>query len=256
MMGAYLEFDGSELHFDAVTSEATEGTAGVTEHPVEEGADVADHVRDELDTVTLEVVVTNQPIKDVNNLYGLDLNYTESLEVETTEPVIGAKKLDIPKYRPFPVTPGALLQTISNAVTDLLSDDTVAQVYGQTEPKTLLAGAQIQNWPTKFNAITDTEALLSKWKQEGVVGQVITPWKTFPSVVIVRVSTLRDATIGDAAKISLTLREIRFVESKQVTAPVPTEARGKTQKAKGRQPTSVVKEPADKKKSVLSKVTQ
>lgn len=255
----YLSFDGVDLHFDAVTDEQATHTADVTEHPVEEGANVSDHVQDQLDTVTLEVFVTNQPIKDVNNVYGLDENYTEMLDVDGVELVQAGKKLDVPKSRPFPVTPGALMQTVGNFISDMLADDTVAQVYGQTKPKTTSYPAQVLNWPTKFNAITDVVGILVDWKKRGVVGQVITPWKTFPSVVITSVSTTKDASVGDAAKVLLTFKEIRIVESKLVTAPVPTEPRAKTRKAKGRQPVTIEygdkDDKSNRKKSLLKKLT-
>jgi hypothetical protein len=256
MPAAFLSFAGLDLHFDAVTSEQVSMTATATESPVESGANVSDHIIDELDTVSLELFITNQPIRDVNGVYGLDANFIEFLDIGSTESVIAGNKLDVPTYRPFPVTPGALLQTIGNAFADALSDDQVAQLYGQTQPKRVTAAAQVQNWPTKFNAITDTVGLLNDWKKRGVIGSVITPWKTFPSVAIVGISPTRTPEIGDAATVVLTLKEIRLVESKTVTAPIPTEPRGKTMIAKGRQPTTVIREPAAPQKSWLKKATE
>lgn len=54
------------LFFDAVISETQDITSQVTEHPVEKGANVTDHVRAETDRVHLEVFVSNQPNRDVN----------------------------------------------------------------------------------------------------------------------------------------------------------------------------------------------
>lgn len=50
------------IMFDAVTRDAHESSATVTEHPVEEGANISDHVRPDLDRVTLEAVVSNTPV--------------------------------------------------------------------------------------------------------------------------------------------------------------------------------------------------
>jgi hypothetical protein len=47
--------------FDAVTAEDWNPTATVTEHPVEDGANIGDHVRVGLMTCTLKVHVTNEP---------------------------------------------------------------------------------------------------------------------------------------------------------------------------------------------------
>lgn len=249
MSSAYLSFDGTDLHFDAVLTETTTHTARVTTHPVEDGPDITDHIKDELDSIDLEVFVTNQPIKDVNNLYS-GAYETEPIEVVRKEPAIQGVTLDVPKYRPVPVTPGALMQTIGNAITDALADATVAQVRGKTEDQTLSAAISVLKWPTKFNAVQDTVNQLVEWKKKGVIGSAITPWKTFPSVVITKVSTLRNAPQGDGATVAITLQEIRLVESKLVTAPVPTEPRGHTIKNKGRQPTEMTRG-TDKKKSIL-----
>ena len=50
------------LVIDATVREGHEAGADVTSHPIEQGADVSDHVRPHLDSLTLEVVVSNHPI--------------------------------------------------------------------------------------------------------------------------------------------------------------------------------------------------
>lgn len=50
------------LEFDAVTLYGFEAVAEVTEHPVEQGTAITDHVRPQNGTVTLEGVITNAPI--------------------------------------------------------------------------------------------------------------------------------------------------------------------------------------------------
>lgn len=222
---AYLNFDGTELHFDAVTNETSELSATVTEHAVEEGADVADHIRDGLDKVTLEVIVTNAPVTDVNNLYGGSFD---------------GKELDVPKYEPpLSPTPGALFQAVGNALGSLFGGDEATK-------------ATVLTWPTKFNSVRDAVNTLLGWKEDGVVGEVILPYKTYPSMVLERVSVVRSAQTGDAATISLELKEIRLVESQMVTAP--KEPMGATKKPKGRQGTTVRDTP--KKKSLLAKFTR
>lgn len=50
------------LSFDAAVTEDLEATAQATEHPVESGVAVVDHVRPNAETVGLEAVVTNTPV--------------------------------------------------------------------------------------------------------------------------------------------------------------------------------------------------
>src|SRR5581483_4542634 len=159
MPGAYLSFDGTDLHFDAVTNEQTEHTATATEHPVEQGANVSDHVRDQLDRVTLEVVVSNTPVTDVNGLYGGGF--------DTMDLAAGAA-LGNSKLKPdpaLPVTPGALFSAVSDSVAGLFTNETPAR-------------AVVVKWPSKFNAVKDTMDTLLDWKKRAVIGQVITPWHT------------------------------------------------------------------------------
>lgn len=56
--------DGQEqtLTFDATVRDAHVSAALVTEHPVERASNISDHVRSELDRVSLEVVVSDTPI--------------------------------------------------------------------------------------------------------------------------------------------------------------------------------------------------
>lgn len=51
------------IEFDCTERDAHDSSATITEHSMEEGADASDHVRPNLDRVTLDVVVSNQPIK-------------------------------------------------------------------------------------------------------------------------------------------------------------------------------------------------
>ena len=53
---------GEPIRFDVVTQETHTLVNDITEHPVELGANVTDHVRSQLDTIALEVFVSNAPI--------------------------------------------------------------------------------------------------------------------------------------------------------------------------------------------------
>jgi hypothetical protein len=61
---AWLLPDGREqsMLFDATVRDSHESTATITEHPVEEGANISDHIRPGLDRVTLQIVVSNKPV--------------------------------------------------------------------------------------------------------------------------------------------------------------------------------------------------
>jgi hypothetical protein len=50
------------LEFDAIISETHQGDAIVTDHPVEEGVDISDHVRRQPESFTCQIIVSNAPI--------------------------------------------------------------------------------------------------------------------------------------------------------------------------------------------------
>lgn len=222
---AYIEFDDAPFYFECVTSESAEHTATATEHGVEKGANVTDHVRPGNDRVTLEIFVSNHVLEDVNGVYGGGIEGVE---------------LDVPVFKQkLAPTPGALFNAATSALGDLIS--------GKPSYK-----AQIIK-RDKANVVKDIVTMLDDWRIEGVVGKVILPWKTYESMVITKVAPSRDGGTGDAASVSVDFQEIRLVESLLVTAPKPTETRGKTMKAKGRQPSSFVRDTGPK-SSLLSKL--
>lgn len=58
----------SVLEFDVITGESHEIGATVSEHPVEEGANIADHVRPDLQRLKIKAYVTDTPINQVTQL--------------------------------------------------------------------------------------------------------------------------------------------------------------------------------------------
>lgn len=114
-----------------------------------------------------------------------------------------------------------------------------------------------QRMNVQDDLVREATGQLIAWKESGVIGEVILPWRTYSNMAIETINTTRDPTTGNSIKIQIGLRSVRIVESRLVTAPVPTEVRGKTMKPKGRQPVSeVFGDPADKtrQKSMMQKL--
>src|ERR1700682_4031627 len=58
----YFAWDGGDFHFDAVLNEQHNIDSQVTEHAVEEGSNIADHVRPNPITVQIKGLITNTPV--------------------------------------------------------------------------------------------------------------------------------------------------------------------------------------------------
>lgn len=81
------------LELDAAISEAHSGTNEVTDHPVEDGADITDHVRVKPDTVTIEGIISNTPVIAGNARFEGGLETSEQNGVLVVSGV-GADSLD------------------------------------------------------------------------------------------------------------------------------------------------------------------
>lgn len=224
-MGAtYLSFEGVNFFFDLVSSDEAKHTALATSHPVEEGSDVTDNIQAQAKEFTIQILVTNTPIQDVNAIYGGGFTQV-ALKIPT---------LDKPIYP----TPGSLENAAIGAITSAIT--------GPSQP----SAATVLTFPSKFNAVKDTTDLLTDWLERGVLGTVVTPYRKYDNMAIVGVTISRDATTGDAANVTLDFKEIRIVTAKLVTAPIPTEIRGILAKHKGEQP--AVQIPPDSPKQTLA----
>lgn len=237
---AYLEFEDAPLYFECVPNEQADHASEVTEHAVEEGVNVTDHVRPTPDHVTLEVFVSNTPVRDVNGWYSEALSF-ESLPVDQQFPVTGGVELDVATFdKPLAPTPGALINSALDALSSLVDGKPKYKALVQTgiETKSVNYGAQVKTFEGAEHATRDVVAVLDDWRLRAVRGRVLLPWKTYENMVITKVSPRRSATTGDAAEISIELREVRVVSSETVAAP--TEVRALPKKDMGRQPTTQV----------------
>ncbi len=215
-MGAYLTWTpkvgpAKSLFFDAVTEEAQDLASTATEHPVEEGANIADHIRDELERCSLEVFVSNQPVYDWNNKGGK----------------VSSVPIKLQKFKPpLAPTPGAVFGAIGSAVKAGVG----ALLGGNRE-----YAAQVLQFKQSFNAVSDTLTVLETLKKSRQLVNVVIPSKTYENMLIEKVHVSRNASTGDGAKFHLEFKQLRMVEAKIVNAPIPTEIRGATMKTKGAQ---------------------
>lgn len=212
MSGAFLQWPAGKLYFDVVKSENHEATAEITEHNVEEGFKPTDHIRQNPDRITITGFMSNAPI---------------AVQGETTKPDHGGTykslNLDVPEFKaPIAPTPGALFGAIGGAI---------ASILGKKKQYSVNA-IQFSNL---FNAPSDTYVKLRELQKAGTQIKVLTAIFDYENMVIESVTVPREKADGTGATFTIVLRQIRIVQTKTVNAPIPTEARGKKEVAKGAQ---------------------
>lgn len=217
MYNATDKAPGGVMGFDAVLSSTLDTSTTVTEYPVESGANVSDHARMNASKVMLEVFVTNTPMTDIDPL------------TQKTRGAVNSVVLDIPK------APGP-----KNLYT-LLAAGVSAIFGGSPEPTKAL----VLTFDNAFLATQDTLSLLTQLQREARLIQVVTRDWYQENLVIESISAPRNPEDGGAARISITLKEVRIVETE--IAQIPLEPRLK-------KPVAAAVDSKEKKSSVLAKV--
>lgn len=182
-----------EMYFDVVVSEDHERTTEVTDHTVEEGASITDHVRPNPDRVTLAVFVSNTPIRSADAQllpYVLDIPQPGQggFLAGGTSALLGAAAAAIGLAKSYPT------QLTANVLQFIGDTDYVQQAYDT------------------LTGLRDTATLLS----------VVTPRQTYTDMVIERIAMHRDKDTGTSATFEIEFRQIRIVSSNIVDAPLPS----------------------------------
>lgn len=181
---------GRIITFDVIESELHETVSEITDHPVEVGVNVTDHVRPTPDRISLIAYTTNQPIAPNP--------FTQRGEQTSFE-------LNVPTWTiPVEPTPGALYRKGLNALGGLLGDAT--------------RSVTILSFPDTFDAIRETYEALLELQKNAVPLQIVTPLRVYEDMILERTSAPRNA--GDSGvAFGLDVRQLRVVESGQVAAP-------------------------------------
>lgn len=212
-----------QLRFDVVTTETHTFANVVTDQPVERGANVSDHVRATPDTVTLDVVVTNTPLDGAPNMLGT----ARRGDVVPTA-------LELP---PPPLPPGLLFGGIGAALSAGLRQPPKVQTFRAF---------------SEFDSVAEIYATIKQLRDVGQLVSVISPLNDFDNMVITSVTVPRTAADSSALLMTIEFKQIRIVETRQTTEPIPTETRGKKPKSSGVK--GGADDPNKKKKSVAAAI--
>lgn len=212
-----LPDDGSSalVQFDLTLGEAHESTCEVTEHQVERGANIADHIIVNRGTLNLEVYVTNTPSNDLGGRGQV-----------ITQP------LDYPRFQPpFAPTPGQLTRSARDAVSGLV---------GALTGNVPASQVSVLTFPEEMDRVKETHDALLDIQRRKVTCTVLTSTQTYESMVLLAVGLPRDHSGG--ASFNLNFKGIATVATATVQAPQPAEPRGKPSQAKGAQATKALDE--------------
>lgn len=221
--------------FDAITTMTPEDTVDITEHPVEEGANVTDHARSNAGRLTIEGIVSLSPnlaadafaaeLKGVSvdpNAAGLTAS--DFSADARSSPGHVTITLDIPSP-PIQLSESGLLQGGIGALKKSLLGAPKARVLAPTQPISRAFQAWTIRQDPSRNKIRDVYDTLLKVKESHTLITAITAHRDHFNMMIERIAAPRTAEDGASAKFQIDLKQIRTVSSQQVQAPKPSEPR-------------------------------
>lgn len=222
-MAVLIYAGGDTIVLDVVPSETTERVVTPTEHPVEIGADVTDHVKKNPTRVNLECFVSNKPIDDTvmgqkDGVYGI-----EFLDIKTYEQPL------LTHVGPLPVpSPGGITTAARNLV-----KKAIGAILGKDE---FDGSVRVLTFPTARDYVVKLLDALEKVQDNATLCRVTTSrgWE-YEDMILTRIGEVRDLSTGDGATFNLEFQKIRKVSAIAVAAPKPTELRATPKVNKGAQ---------------------
>jgi|HubBroStandDraft_4_1064222.scaffolds.fasta_scaffold120916_2 hypothetical protein len=251
--------NANSFTFDLVVSETWNEDASVTEHPVELGTDVADHVRVQLRTCELKVWATNEPI-DANQ-YTVMTPKAVALDLPSPEWTAQPGTLFVPSWdnpialRSLASTLVGVAGNIAGAAThsgqivgdiaalvgveaaDLLIPATpgvdVVSTDAGLEPVAVQGiTAHVQSWGNAAQQVAGVDfvqktiAQLLLLKNTVMALTIVGTKCVCDPMVIEKLSYTRSSDTGTGADITIGFKEVRTVASRVVPAPIPNLSAG------------------------------
>jgi hypothetical protein len=191
--------------FDVVEIESHEALNEITEYPVEEGSDVADHVRPVAPRLTIEGYVSNKPM--------------------WSNPGVDSLASFRQVVLHYPPAPDRLNLSIGQAITGAIGSLTGAA----TLPKT----AQALAFDGFVNRVREIADKLEDARAKARRIRVVTTLREYENMIMEREAEPRAVEDGSGVTFQVDLKQIRTVTSEVVAAPIPAEARGALSVATG-----------------------
>lgn len=210
-----------EIWPDVSVRESHGLSADVTEHPVEEGADITDHIRAKPRTFSIEGLISNTPIEVPQSHMDGAVEDTSPITIEG-EPSFG--NVDTPVGEVNIPGSGQL--------------SALAGVVGIKLGSKREFPAQMLHFSQEFDRVgavhLDLESIILTAKRITVV----TTLTIYENCALTDLNVERDFKTGNALRFTASGRELRIVSSETVDVPDPVDSRASKPRPRGKQLTA------------------
>lgn len=228
--------------FDLVKNETWTDDAVVTEHPVEQGANIADHVTVALEKCELVIRATNEPL-DANAFTNAQ-STQQTLPITTPKWVPGNGLITVTQWNNqielralagtlvglgggVSGTAGQVGGLVANALAGVLlagyqSSSAVQTSAGLQPPLPVVAlGATVQNYASAADFVEQTHAKLKQLKDSAQLLSVFGTKQVGLQMAIESLSFVRNGDTGTGEMVTVGFKEVRLVSTKVVAVPIP-----------------------------------
>lgn len=204
-----------EVQFDVVTADTYDAVMALSTHPVEKGAAITDHAREEPKHLSIEAFVSNTPLP--SNPGAAALMAPKSIDLQERYPNPVSSGPSIP-------SPGSLTRAVVGAVQDLVSPTHAPKAIVYAAKDGRLAGRAREVFE-KLEAARTGRLFVT----------VSTTLVDLDSMLIERISVARTVETFGGLPFAVELSQVRVVSSEAVDWPKPAEPRGAKKVSKGSQ---------------------
>lgn len=218
---AQLTWKGSSgqaffLTFDATIRETHTHTSTVTDHPVETGSNVADHIRPDPDALTMDAHISNTP-------HFLPIDHMGSVttiekRIKGAEYTVSDDNNSLPSNALFGL--GASILPIPTGL--LGKAGTGRFEYGS-----------VTAFSSEFDRVTACYKELLNLRATGTLVRILTTLRSYDDMAITSIEVTREAASGEALPLSLAFKNVRFgitLNEPVPKIPVAPKPKGETPK--------------------------
>ncbi len=199
---------------DAVISENPRIGADATEHEVEEGVAVTDHVRERADEVTLEAVFSNSPIRTIQ---GEDGQFWLGVEGSVRELSLDG-------------TRGPTLERLAEVGPPARGIELGEAQFSVPNVQAFQVDGE------EITRVQDSWSMLKAAKSGAWLAVIVTQLDTYRDMVLISAETMRTAKDGSWIIVPLIFKKLRQVETQLVDARAPLRPRNQAPTNQGAQP--------------------
>jgi hypothetical protein len=238
------------IWIDVSLSETHQLSAQVTEHPVEDGVNITDHIRPQPRSIQIEGIVTNHPIElPLSHAGGVMASDDAGfIDVATTPaqriPPMSHEIQGEPGDLGF-IPGGGQGQAIAGVLgLSLPRRRFAAELYNEDREGRTFYAVNALGFSAEFDRVGAVYQALVEVASRPLTVKLVTGLDIYEVVALSDLSFERSSDIGrDALHFTATCKVLRIVSAQTVRVPKPVEQRGKPGQSRGKQATTET--PAD-----------